>query len=101
MAGKDIKVTLKKEFLDTLSVGTHRIEIVSTNGKAEGIFTVLADKGDNFQNAETSNQTTQSKSVSNSAQTGDSMKALPYLILLIASAFVGGVAVFTGRRKER
>lgn len=101
VAGKDIKVTLKKEFLDTLSVGTHRIEIVSTNGKAEGIFTVLADKGDNFQNAETSNQTTQSKSVSNSAQTGDSMKALPYLILLIASAFVGGVAVFTGRRKER
>ena len=40
VSGDTLSVTLHKDFLDTLSVGEHTIEIVTTNGSATARFTV-------------------------------------------------------------
>lgn len=86
LAGDGIKVTLKKEFLDTLPKGTHTLEIVSTNGIAKGTFTVLTD---NLKKTENNN------SEINSPATGDNNNwGLWDLLLFMSSIAVTGLYVY-------
>ncbi len=41
VASGSIRITLQKEYLDTLTPGQYQISICSTNGKATGTFTIL------------------------------------------------------------
>ena len=77
-------VTLKAEYLETLSVGKHTLAIVSDTGTATTEFTIKAAVTDDTQ----------------SPQTGDSSN----MMLWIALLFVSGGALGTGlwkRKKER
>ena len=83
-------VTLKKEYVETLSAGKHSISIVSTTGSADTEFTVMeAGAG---KTADGSNP-----------KTGDDSNPALWLVLLgvsAAGAATLGVVGFRKRRKE-
>lgn len=70
-------VTLKAEYLETLSVGKHTLAIVSETGNAETEFTVKAAAADDTQ----------------SLQTGDSSNVMLWLVVMLAAgtALTGAV----------
>ena len=81
-------VTLKADYVATLSVGEHTIGIVSTNGTATTTFTVKAKTA-------VDNDT-------DSPQTGDNSNMALWIALLAASVFVlAGTAVYSKRKRAR
>ena len=75
-------VTLKAGYLNTLTVGSHTLEIIWTDGSASTAFTVSA------------------QTVVESPQTGDySMMALWIAVLFVSAAGVLGTA-FLGKKKK-
>ena len=81
-------VTLKADYVATLSVGEHTIGIVSTNGTATTTFTVKAKTA-------VDNDT-------DSPQTGDNSNMALWIALLAASVFVlAGTAVYSKRKRVR
>lgn len=81
-------VTLKADYVATLSVGEHTIGIVSTNGTATTTFTVKAK-------AAADNDT-------KSPQTGDNSRMALWIALLAASVFVlAATAVYSKRKRVR
>lgn len=90
-------VTLLPEYLETLSVGTHTIGIVSTNGEAEAKFTIVAaHTAKNETNDKASTPQTGDKA--STPRTGDNSPLPMWLGLLFLSG--GGIAV-SGIRKRR
>ncbi len=81
-------VTLKADYVATLSVGEHTIGIVSTNGTATTTFTVKAKTAvDNDKD---------------SPQTGDNSRMALWIALLAASVFgLAGTAVYSKRKRVR
>ena len=80
-------VTLKADYVATLSAGEHTIGIVSENGTAAAIFTIkeksAADNG------------------TNTPQTGDTTSLVSWIaLMLLCGAGITGVTVYT-RRKRR
>ena len=81
-------VTLKADYVATLSVGEHTIGIVSTNGTATTTFTVKAKTA-------VDNDT-------DSPQTGDNSNMALWIALLAASVFgLAGTAVYGKRKRVR
>ena len=81
-------VTLKADYVATLSVGEHTIGIVSTNGTATTTFTVKAKTA-------VDNDT-------DSPQTGDNSRMALWIALLAASVFVlAATAVYSKRKRVR
>lgn len=81
-------VTLKADYVATLSVGEHTIGIVSTNGTATTTFTVKAKTA-------VDNDT-------DSPQTGDNSRMALWIALLAASVFgLAGTAVYSKRKRVR
>ena len=81
-------VTLKADYVATLSVGEHTIGIVSTNGAATTTFTVKAKTA-------VDNDT-------DSPQTGDNSNMALWIALLAASMFgFAGTAVYSKRKRVR
>ena len=81
-------VTLKADYVATLSVGEHTIGIVSTNGTATTTFTVKAKTA-------VDNDT-------DSPQTGDNSNMALWIALLAASVFgLAGTAVYSKRKRVR
>lgn len=81
-------VTLKADYVATLSVGKHTIGIVSTNGTATTTFTVKAKTA-------VDNDT-------DSPQTGDNSRMALWIALLAASLFgLAGTAVYRKRKRVR
>ena len=81
-------VTLKADYVATLSVGEHTIGIVSTNGTATTTFTVKAKTA-------VDNDT-------DSPQTGDNSRMALWIALLAASLFgLAGTAVYRKRKRVR
>lgn len=81
-------VTLKADYVATLSAGEHTIGIVSTNGTATTTFTVNAK-------AVVDNDT-------KSPQTGDNSHMALWIALLAASVFgLAGTAVYSKRKRVR
>ena len=79
-------VTLKADYVATLSVGEHTIGIVSTNGTATTTFTVKAKTA-------VDNDT-------DSPQTGDNSNMALWIALLAASVFgLAGTAVYSKRKR--
>ena len=87
-------VTLKAEYLQTRSVGTHKLTIVYTDGECSTNFEVKAA-------SELTKPTEGDKSDTTSPQTGDNSRMLLWVALLFVSgAGVIGTAVY-GIRKKR
>lgn len=81
-------VTLKADYVATLSVGEHTIGIVSTNGTATTTFTVKAK--------------TAADNDTKSPQTGDNSHMALWIALLAASVFVlAATAVYSKRKRVR
>ena len=81
-------LTLKADYVATLSVGKHTIGIVSTNGTATTTFTVKAKTA-------VDNDT-------DSPQTGDNSRMALWIALLAASLFgLAGTAVYRKRKRVR
>lgn len=77
-------VTLKDEFVKTLSVGKHTLSIVSTTGSADTEFTIT--------------KSTISKPDTDSPQTGDNSNMVLWIAVLFVSA--GGILTLTLKRKK-
>ena len=96
-------VTLKTDYLNILSVGTHTFEILWTDGTASTTVTVVkntsdSDKGDN-NTAQTTDTKKDNQNIT-APQTGDNFNPVLWLMLLVVS-----LAGFTGmlvkkRRKD-
>ena len=81
-------VTLKADYVATLSVGEHTIGIVSTNGTATTTFTVKAKTA-------VDNDT-------DSPQTGDNSRMALWIALLAASVFgLAATAVYSKRKRAK
>lgn len=88
-------VTLKAEYLETLSVGKHTLAIVSETGTAETEFTIKA--------AATEEEPTQTpdadKDDTNTPQTGDDSNIMLWIALLFVSG--GVLSVVTYKKKKQ
>ena len=83
---EDGTVTLKGDYVATLSVGEHTIGIVSESGTATTTFTVNAKPENN----------------NNSPQTGDNSHRALWVALLVVSVFgLAGTAVYSKRKRVR
>lgn len=105
-------VTLKKEYLATLTEGTHTISIVSTDGTASTEFTVKKDQdvkpgdSDNIGNNDNkkldqNRENTQVSPTGNtSARTGDNSPVMLWVVwAVVAVCLVAGITII--RRKKR
>ncbi len=76
-------VELKAEYLRTLSAGEHTLSIVSQNGRADTVFTVVRTSG------------------GNSPKTGNTQSPAPWLALLfISGGLATGVSVMRKRKRH-
>ena len=102
-------VTLKEDFVSTLSAGEHIIGIVSTNGTAATTFTVAASQkpaGNNPNNpaGNTPNNPTGSNSNTGSAKhvskTGDNSHMALWIALMLISGILLSVLGIYGKKKK-
>ena len=108
-AGSTI-ITFKKEYLNTLSVGTHTCEIVWTDGSASTTFTIKAatpEKTDDNTSDNTTDNTTgtttdkTNETKPTSTKTGDNTPIMLYVLVLLGSGLgIAGVAVASKKRKR-
>ena len=104
-AGSTI-ITFKKEYLNTLSVGTHTCEIVWTDGSASTTFTIKAatpEKTDDDTSDNTTGTTTDktNETKQTSTKTGDNTPIMLYVLVLLGSGLgIAGVAVASKKRKR-
>lgn len=105
-------VTLKAEYLNTLSVGRHTLEIESKNGIAKTEFTITAAQtggdqtegnqtgGDNQTGGTTPQEPGKNEGAVTIPQTGDSSNAVLWIALLFASGVGLFGAVVYSRKKD-
>ena len=94
-------VTLKEDFVSTLSAGEHIIGIVSTSGTASTTFTVAESQkptGNNPNDPTGNNPNT--GSVNHVSRTGDSNQMVLWLALLFASGILLSVLGIYGNKKK-
>ena len=87
--GGSTVVTLKKEFMDKLALGTHTFQMVWKNGTASAKFAVAAGTG----NANGSTTV-------NSPKTGDTTNAAVWFVLIAAAAGAMAALVVVRRRRR-
>ena len=99
-------ITFKKEYLNTLSAGTHTCEIVWTDGSASTTFTIKAttpEKTDDNTSDNTTGTTTDktNETKQTSTKTGDNTPIMLYVLVLLGSGLgIAGVAVASKKRKR-
>ena len=85
-------LTLKPDYLNTLTAGHHTITVLYTDGEAQGTFTV-AEKP-----TEPTDSTDPTDEDSASPETGDNSHIVPWIILMLIS---GGAVLTTLSIKRR
>ena len=91
-------VTLKADYVSTLSAGEHTIGIVSESGTAATKFTVNAKTETETDNNTNSQQTGANNT--NSPQTGDNSPLALWIALLFASGCLQTVTLIYGKKKK-
>lgn len=81
-------ITLKKDYLDTLSVGKHTLTVVYSDGECSTGFEIKADQSGGNTTPDKSNQ-----DALKSPQTGDSSLTLWLALLFISGGAVIGTTV--------
>ena len=96
-------VTLKTDYLATLSVGEHSLSIVSSNGTASTKFTVTEETGSTSQsnNNAVKQDSAEEKKASTSPNTGNESSLLMFVLVFFASIFsaYSATAVYKKRYK--
>lgn len=110
----DIVITLKAEFISSLSIGTHRLSVFFENGSAETAFTIVSkqddtkqddtkpgdEKPENTKPEDTKTVVAKAEITSQTAPaTGDEASIMEVVILLCLS-IVGLVIVFISRKRR-
>ena len=93
-------VTLKTDYLNTLSVGTHTFEILWTDGSASTTFTVVKNTSDSDKDNDNTAQTTDAKKDNQNVtapKTGDDTPVVWMFILFILS----GTGLIITAKKRR
>ena len=109
-------ITLKAEYLKTLSEGSHTFELVWTDGTASTSFTVARNTsgnngGNNNSNNNNNNSNNDSSNIAGSGvntadttvkapKTGDTMNDTLWIVLLAVASVAGAAEVFAIRRKK-
>ena len=94
-------VTLKADYLNTLSVGTHTFEILWTDGSASTTFTIKADSSDNGNNNQNDNDNSNrddSDKNEGAPETGDDTASVWLFILTIIS---GTGLILTAKKRRK
>ncbi|MDY5940332.1 MAG: hypothetical protein SPJ23_01620, partial [Eubacteriales bacterium] len=95
-------VTLKADYVATLSVGVHTISIVSTNGTATTTFTINAKEAVNDDKTKPEADNDTADNDKKSPQTGENSHMALWIALLAASVFgLAGTAVYSKRKRVR
>ena len=95
-------ITLKASYLNTLSEGTHTVEILWTDGSARTTFTIKADSSDNGNNNQNDNDNSNqddSNKKDEAPEAGDDTPSVWLLILTIVSG-TGLILTAEKRRKN-
>ena len=92
-------ISLKKDFVEKLSVGEHTVKVAfNDGGEAEARFKIAKAEAKPDETKKPSNEKTHTSNISNSPKTGDETGMAVVLILVVmASAIVAAVA----RRKQK
>ncbi len=94
-------ITLKASYLNTLSAGTHTVEILWTDGSASTNFTIKADSSDNGNNNQNDNDnsnTDDSDKNEEAPETGDDTPGVWLFILTIIS---GTGLILTAKKRRK
>ncbi|WP_456111796.1 LPXTG cell wall anchor domain-containing protein [Roseburia inulinivorans] len=100
-------ITLKASYLNTLSAGTHTVEILWTDGSASTTFTIKANTSDNSNNNQNDNNNSDSSGDKPSSgtdkkdvapKTGDNTPSVWLFILSILSGT--GLIITVKKRRE-
>ena len=94
-------ITLKASYLNTLSAGTHTVEILWTDGSASTNFTIKADSSDNGNNNQNDNDNSNpvdSNKKDEAPETGDDTPSVWLFILTIIS---GTGLILTAKKRRK
>lgn len=103
-------ITLKADYLNTLSAGAHTFEMIWTDGSARTAFTIATNSTNNGGNNNNNNNSNNSSSSDNSALSSDKDKKddvpktgdnTPVTWLFILVAFSGTGLVLTGKKRRK
>ena len=100
-------ITLKASYLNTLSAGTHTVEILWTDGSASTTFTIKANTSDNSNNNQNDNNNSDSsddKPSSGTDKKGDGHKTgdnTPIVWLFILSILSGTGLILTAKKRRK
>ncbi len=93
-------ITLKAEYLNTLTAGKHTITVLYTDGEASGTFTVAEETSASTGGDQTGDKDNSDTGKTDSAQTGDNSSiALWIASLLVSGAALTGTALYSRKRK--
>lgn len=93
-------ITLKAEYLNTLTAGEHTITVLYTDGEASGTFTVAEETSASTGGDQTGDKDNFDTGKTDSAQTGDNSSiALWIASLLVSGAALTGTALYSRKRK--
>ena len=96
-------ITLKADYLKTLSVGTHKLTVVYTDGECSTNFVVKQATSEQTKPTEgdkTDTTTSTGGKDTKNPQTGDNSNLLLWIALLFASGGAGILATVYGRKKN-
>ena len=96
-------ITLKADYLKTLSVGTHKLTVVYTDGECSTNFVVkqaTSEKTKPTEGDKTDTTTSTGGKDTKSPQTGDNSSMFLWIALLFASGGAGILATVCGRKKK-
>ncbi|MGL6201125.1 MAG: InlB B-repeat-containing protein [Lachnospiraceae bacterium] len=100
-------VTLTKEYLETLSLGTYEFKIEFVDGSAETTFTIAkaGESGEDKTSEKTENTNTKADvkagtSTAKSTATGDNAQVGMRMVLLVLSGSICGYMIFWKRKKN-
>lgn len=93
-------ITLKAEYLNTLTAGEHTITVLYTNGEATGTFTIAEETSVPAGSDQTGNEDNSDTGKTDIPQTGDNSSITLWIAtLLISGAVLTGTALYRRKRK--
>ena len=94
-------VTLKADYLNTLSVGTHTLEILWTDGSANTTFTIKADSSDNGNNNQNDNDNSNPVDSNKKDEVPEAGDDTPSVWLLILTIVSGTGLILTAEKRRK
>ena len=94
-------ITLKASYLNTLSEGTHTVEILWTDGSANTTFTIKADSSDNGNNNQNDNDNSNPDDSNKKDEVPEAGDDTPSVWLLILTIVSGTGLILTAEKRRK